>query len=125
MLRKLDLLVLFCLLVHGHAHAGERNLLFVIGRDVENGEYDIYSANPDNLEYRKIIDNGINPLWSPDGERIAYISHWNIPGKPYPGVRKIHVHGPESDRSVTSREYASILINNLYGSSLKNNLYSN
>ena len=83
MLKKLVTVVLLLLSTHIYTYAGERNLLFVLGRDVEKDEYDIYSANPTNLTYKKIIGNGINPLWSPDGQKIAFTFHRAIPGKMY------------------------------------------
>jgi Tol biopolymer transport system component len=83
MFKKLATVVLLLLFTAIYSYAGERNLLFVLGRDVEKGEYDIYSANPTNLTYKKIIDNGINPLWSPDGQKIAFTFHRAIPGKMY------------------------------------------
>jgi len=83
MFKKLVALALLLLFSHIYAHAGERNLLFVLGKDVEKGEYDIYSTNPTNLTHKKILDSGISPLWSPDGQKIAFVFHRAIPGKMY------------------------------------------
>jgi Tol biopolymer transport system component len=83
MFKKLVALTLLLLFSHICAYAGERNLLFTLGKDVEKGEYDIYSTNPANLTYKKIIDSGMNPLWSPDGQKIAFVFHRAIPGKMY------------------------------------------
>ncbi len=83
MFKKLVTIILLLLFAHVYAHAGERNLLFVLGKDVEKDEYDIHSANPTDLAYKKIIDSGISPLWSPDGQKIAFIFHRAIPGKMY------------------------------------------
>ncbi len=50
------------------------------GRDVTNWwefhQYNICTMNPDGTDFRRLTDDAVsrNPRWSPDSERIAYIS---------------------------------------------------
>jgi Tol biopolymer transport system component len=98
MFKKLVAVVLLLLFTAIYTYAGERNLLFVLGRDVEKGEYDIYSANPTNLTNKKIIDSGISPLWSPDGQKIAFVFHRAIPGKMYSYQTGLHISNQDGSQ---------------------------
>jgi hypothetical protein len=73
MFKKEIFVILLWLFVHSFVQAAEGNLLFIVGKDVKRTEYDIFSSNPVSLEYRKIIDYGVNPAWSPDRQKIAFI----------------------------------------------------
>lgn len=74
MKKIIRLTVLLGLFIPDFVGAGEGDLAFIVGRDVNKSEYDIYSANPLTLQFRKIIDCGLIPTWSPDRQKIAYFS---------------------------------------------------
>ncbi len=53
-------------------------IAFVSGRD---GDLEIYVMNPDGSEQRRLTRNTVrdsNPVWSPDGRRIAFESNWQL-----------------------------------------------
>lgn len=77
------LAALLGLFFSGSVEAAEGDLLFIVGRNVNKTEYDIYSANPVTLQFRKIIDYGLNPTWSPDRQKIAYFSLKALDDKMY------------------------------------------
>lgn len=48
-------------------------IVFSIGKDKPTYEGEIYIAElKDNSKLQKIVDNGLNPEWSPEGNSIAY-----------------------------------------------------
>ena len=76
------------------------------GRDTEKWwefyQYNICTMNPDGTDLRRLTNDGIsrNPRWSPDGERIAYISGLD-------GAKSLHImwaDGTENKRLI-KREY--------------------
>jgi Tol biopolymer transport system component len=49
--------------------------------DERGGDLEIYIMNPDGSEQRRLTRNTVrdsNPVWSPDGRRIAFESNWQV-----------------------------------------------
>jgi Tol biopolymer transport system component len=83
MFKRLIIFVLLLLAISSYVDAEERNVLLVLSRDVKRVVYDIYSVDPASLEYKRILSNGLSPLYSPDGQKIAFVSRVPIEGDEY------------------------------------------
>src|SRR5215471_11955043 len=72
-MRAAALLVLACALGGAAAHAAVESVPSVpIGKLVASGDDGLYVLNIDGTGLRRIARDGSDPVWSPDGSRIAF-----------------------------------------------------
>jgi Tol biopolymer transport system component len=88
----------------GRKIAFQRSLGHKEGDRVVGVDYDVYVVNTDGSEERNLTDDALSvrPMWSPDGQEIAF---WSGPD----GAGGIYVmHGDGSDRRLVARNHGLV-----------------